>query len=596
LCNNTNLDKLSISRLIHIDTLKRNQVKYNPLNDTYVIPTFNTSGALNQLYRAQHNGTKYVLMNTPGVDGTLFNWIANPHEEIWVCEGIWDKMAAEDIIGPSRQITAVGFPGSNFKQSWCNMLAGHDVTIFTDADKAGGELLNLIRNRIKTAPSKPASVKHISWPKGLDKGYDINDVWKANGQGAYNYLKDHVIEDTFKQGGTVKAEVLADQSCKTFDDLTESCSEVFHYTKDMEYLTHLLITSIYALKIEGEQLWLRIIGPPGSSKTTLATMVGVSEQAIVESTFTGLFSGWKDDDPTDASMISRIEGKALIIKDADALLQQPNKEQIFSELRDYYDKSISVSYRNRVSYSYEDSRSAFIFNGTHALRGMDNSALGERFLDFELTVTEDDRDKMTDKMLERTMLEGQTGSSPVNSLKAKAKNLIDNEVLNFDGVAEVDKDAQGYIKQYSQLISFMRARVERNRIGEISYNPYPEVPTRLTGQFMKLFQCAPIILGKSKTDDNTINLSRRVATDVIDRHSYRYKIASILSVSPKQSAGQLVELTQDDKRIIERELDDMRQLGMLNISSVMTGTTTSVRVVSLKDKLHSQMRLIMEKD
>ena len=51
---------------------------------------------------------------------------------------------------------------------------------------------------------------------------------------------------------------------------------------------------------------------------------------------------------TDASLIPLIAGKTLIVKDADALLRQKNVEQIFSELRDFYDKDSSTFYKNMV--------------------------------------------------------------------------------------------------------------------------------------------------------------------------------------------------------------------------------------------------------
>lgn len=593
LCNNTNLELLAEARGISLETLRRNRVKFNPLNTTFVIPTTNSDGRINQLYKASPTPSGgYMLSNTPNIDTTLFNWEETAHQDVWLCEGLWDKMAAEDIVG-DKPIAVYGFPGSSFKLTWCAAFAGKDVTIFTDNDQAGQKILGMIKTKFAEAPKKASSLKHIEWPKGLAKGYDVNDCLKANGTGAFTYLTNNVKEDSINRGSS-KSIIVPDGTCTTFDNFTDACREVFHFTNDMEQLTHLLITAIYALKIEGEQIWLRIIGPPGSSKTTLATLVGVSDQALVESTFTGLFSGWKDDDPSDASMISKIEGKALIIKDADALLQQPNKEQIFSELRDYYDKSISVSYRNRLSYSYEDSRSAFIFNGTHALRGMDNSALGERFLDFELTVTSEDRDKMTDKMLERTMIEGETGVTPVNTLKSKIKNLIDNVILNYSGVAKLDKDCQGLIKEYSKLISYMRARVDRNRIGEINYRPYPEVPTRLTGQFMKLFQCAPVVLGKDKADDNTIALAKRVALDVMDKNSYRFKVAEFLAKCPWQSMYQITDFLQEKPSIVERTLDDMRQLNMLDIRRVKVTTTTASNVAALKPNIASQIKLVTE--
>lgn len=594
ICKTERIELLSSDRSISIDTLRNNNVRWNPLNSSYVIPCYNSDGNVNQLYKATPNVNKegsYRIGNTPSIEGQLYNWPSTTYEDIWLVEGIMDKLAAEDIVGQSK-ISVIGFPGSSFKHTWCSAVSGKNVKIITDNDDAGGKIRKIILDRFNESPKKPASVQVVSWSNELKKGYDTNDVLKDHKSEALAYIKNILTDISTASPSQKKKEIAVDTSCDTYEKLITSCSDVFHFTKDMDDLVHLLITALYALKIEGEQLWLRVIGPPGSSKTTLATMVGSSAQAVVESTFTGLFSGWKDDDPTDASMISRIEGKALIIKDADALLQQPNKEQIFSELRDYYDKSISVSYRNRVSYSYEDSRAAFILCGTHALRGIDNSALGERFFDFELTVTEEDREKMTDKMLDRSIEEGETGKSIVNNLKSKAKNLIDNVVLNESGVAKITPDAKEATKILSQLLAFMRAKVERHKNGELKYRPSPEVPTRLTGQFTKFFQCAPIVVGNTITDDKTIDLARRVAMDGMDKHSLRFGISHMLCKMPGQTLSSIVDFIDKDSSIVERELDNMKELNMLKINKVQTGVNVAVATASLRPGLEEKMKYL----
>lgn len=580
-----------MERGISYETMSRNGVKYNPKNNSFVIPTYNDKGNLNYLYKViQTPAGKRQILNTPSVDPTLFMDHKNIHKVIWLCEGLWDKMAAEDIIGPARSISAAGFPGSTFKQNWCNRLADATVYILGDNDEAGVKIGDMISTKLSQSPQKPKKTYVLRWSEATPPKFDVNDVLITHKTDAFSFLEKHFIEQESTVISSAKSDIVADISCLTFNDLCNACSEVYHFTSDMRMLLHLLITCLYSLKIEGEQLWVRVIGPPGSSKTTIAKIVGASEQTLMRSTFTGLLSGWKDDDPNDASLIPMITGKALIVKDGDALLQLPNVQQILSQLRDFYDKFISATYLNRVSYEYDNIRSSFIFCGTHSLRNMDNAALGERFLDFELRVAEEDRAAIASCSFETAIKEATTGISVEPAIAAKAKNLIDNIILNYEGVASIHNDDKHAIDVFGKVISYLRAKVERNRQGEIAYRPLPEVPSRIIKQMVKLFQCAPMVIGKNEPNDEVIHLGKKLTLDIIDTASYRYQLAHFLAVSPEQSMGQLIEFTQLSPKIVEREMDNMRALDMLKIDTRWSSPGVSVRKASLRPDIEHQIQ------
>src|SRR5690606_15416142 len=118
------------------------KIRYNQYvsNNTYLvfsIPTYNKDGALNNLYKVIPNSKKpgkRLILCTPSLSGTLFNQSKTSHQEIWLLEGHWDKLAGEAITSP-REITCRGWPGNAFKSSWANDFAGKDLCIFPDHDK-----------------------------------------------------------------------------------------------------------------------------------------------------------------------------------------------------------------------------------------------------------------------------------------------------------------------------------------------------------------------------------------------------------------------------------------------------------------------------
>ncbi len=586
---------LAQERYISYEALTRNGFRWNARNGTYVIPTYNTTDKMNHLYKVdaslKEGKIKRHIYNCPGLDPTLMGWNAHLKEKVFLVEGLWDKPAMEDIVGPARDFSVLGFPGSGFRPGWCNAFAGRHLYLITDNDKAGKDHRDFILKKIESAPQKPLSIHVMEWIEGVFKeGYDVNDLSRDKKSFAFDFIMDSMQSiDSIKTSTPSVSEIIPDASCQSFEDLCDACKEIYYFTDDMRSLLHLLITTLYSLKIEGEQLWVRVIGPPGSSKTTIAKISGASDLAVMRSSFTGILSGWKDDDPSDASLIPMITGKALIVKDGDALLQLPNVKQILSQLRDFYDKFISATYLNRVSYEYENIRSAFIFCGTHALRNMDNAALGERFLDFELRVTNADRDQITKAAIRTQEEEASNGCSKEPTIAAKAKNFIDNILLNMEGVAKLHQDDRDALEVFGKIISYMRAPVERNRSGELLYPPSPEVPSRISKQMVKLYQCAPLIFGKYEPDTSTYDLARHVTGDIIDTKSYRYRIAQFISAAPKQSIHEIVKNTNIEPNIANRVLSDMYDLNMLRISTVNVGTNTSIRAVEFQDHIQKMM-------
>lgn len=603
---------LADERSIPYIYFQNNNIRYNQFlsNTTYhvfCIPTYNKAGSLNNLYKViphPEKPGKRLILCTPTLSPTLFNQVASSHQEVWLLEGHWDKLAGEAITAP-RNITCYGWPGNAFKASWINDFAGKDLCIFPDHDKvnpksgtrAGEEELKHIISLIDKASVKPKSIKVIKWPEGTPEGFDVNDVLRAQGPNSYSFLTSNLVPYEANLKLLDHPIITGDESCDSFDKLLADCASTYYFTPDMELLLLLLISSIYSLKIDGEQMWLRIMGPPGSSKTTLARIVGSSEKTIMRDTFTGLLSGWKDDQAQDASMIPLVADRALIVKDADAMLQQPNVSQIMSELRAFYDKQIAVTYRNRINYDYSNIRSTFIFNGTHTLRDMDNTSLGERFIDFELHVTDRDRLAIAQRVLANQKSIAKTHTSPETRLQERAKGFIDGHLLARDDTADLGPKEDNAILELGSLISYMRATVQRDHRGRIKYKPYPEVPSRIVGQLTKTFQCAPAVFNTQHVPPEVHKVVRHSVRDIINVHSLRYKICNILHATPFITGEQIcIPLSPTPAQVVADEIENMVELGMMEIVPKRTSTNYTINTFGLREHIYHQFGMILEPD
>lgn len=590
----------------HNNKIKYNQFQSNTVYHVFTIPTYNKEGNLNNLYKVIPNPKKpgkRLILCTPSLSPTLFNQPATSHQTVWLLEGHWDKLAGEAIIGPTKDITCIGWPGSAFKSGWERNFANKDLCIFQDKDtinplsgtRAGEDELARIMKLIEASSAKPKSVSVVSWPSTLPEKFDVNDAYKLFGPGTYEFLTSNLAPYEPASKLVNHPMIYADESCDTFEKLLSDAASTYYFTHDMELLLLAMITSVYSLKIDGEQVWLRIMGPPGSAKTTIAKIIGASDRTVMRDTFTGLLSGWKDDNDQDASMIPLIADRALIVKDADAMLQQPNVQQIMSELRAFYDKQIAVTYRNRVSYDYDNIRSSFMFCGTHSLRDMDNTSLGERFLDFELHVTEADRLAISKRVLANQKAIARSRVSPELKLFERAKGFIDNHLLIKNDVADLTQVEDDLILDLGSLISYMRAAVTRDYKGRLKYKPYPEVPSRITAQLNKVFECAPVVYNSKYAPPEVSTLIKHHARDIINIHSLRYKISEIMFREPDLSGEKIMEkLHPTPPEVLAREIENMIELGMVDVSQQRTASHYVVNHFSLKKFIHIQFAQVAD--
>lgn len=579
---------------IPVRYLREANIRFNPLNQTWVIPTYRI-GKLNNLYKYTPEINK--IFCTPGIEHTLFNWEEEIHPEVWICEGHKDKLAGEAICGETHEVSLVGVPGAGvFKESWCSVFRDRKLVLIYDNDKPGREgMAKLIEKHIHGFAQKPAEIYYVDWDGKPDK-YDLRDFYKEYGRKSYKLLQERMVKYVPPSGVVVTKPnietVIEDKSIDTFEKFLEVFRETYHTTDDMEMGLLLIFASIFSIRVEGEQIWIRFIGVPGSGKSTIAKAVSATEQVVLRSTFTGLFSGWYDGEKKDNSLVPIISGKTLVIKDADALLRQPNIEKIFSELRDFYDKDSSVSYRTGISYDYRNIRSTVILCGTQALRRSDNSFLGERFLDFEFVLRPEDAEAIYDKAEEVQIKAALNKDAlpPETRVMAAAKGFC-NHLMEREVKHPPSPEMRKMIRELSILVSKMRTKVDRDRRSEVTFHPKEELATRISKQLIKLAMCVPAVINR-EDDAVVLALTKHIVTSILDKTSNRYKICNLLLESdPKPlTAEEIMFHTEISKRLVYEELDNLRLLEFVVSHKVPTGVGRAARGFTLAEDIKRGMK------
>ena len=294
--------------------------------------------------------------------------------------------------------------------------------------------------------------------------------------------------------------------CETFRELCDHYfgPQALEHTDEIEKTLATILAVVLSTSATGGQLALRVIGPPGSAKSTLAESVSAAKKMVyATSKFTGIISGWASIKRSKMTA-SQINGKTLFIKDADPIVQLPNLKQIESELRDALgDGVIRGDYRTGRSFEIY-TLFTLIMCGTPVLRRMDDSELGARYLDISIhdknTPTERIVSRAIDSQFSTICSQLAGGIKEVDSDIIRRKEIIRKLAPPTIGFLYYKREQirQGFhvvpwsepekseIHAMGNLISYLRARVDRGPTGERKNKADREIATRLGEQLTRL--------------------------------------------------------------------------------------------------------------
>jgi len=611
-------------RGIPLEVLKTWGVCQSQLTGEWLVPAYNNKGKLCNLSReVEVDDGKFRLFGTASCKLHPFgvNVRNSRNKTVWVCEGPWDAMALWSALrgvrknGPRLVRTTnpdkslgmthdvLGVPGSgNFNPDWLEYLDGKTARLCFDNDhprktpsgktvKPGWDGMVRVGKLAGENGRCPSRLERIKWgrggyDKGLADGYDVRDTLGDNGpvNGIGLILSRMERVKVKKTEGTPEAEEVQLEPLprESFAELVEDYNACLHFTDNLRDTLALMLACVISTELPEDQVWLRIIGPPGSGKSTLAEAISAARDfTFPVSMQTGFHSGYVGDGKAasrkkDASLIPMMDGRTVIIKDADTLLNAPGKDRILSEMRDIYDGTTRSRYRNRVARVYEDIRTTFIICGTDALRTLNRTFLGERFLDVEIMERGADQTPFLDRALDNTFNRLSASLLPPKDedpddlpedrmVRLKRATLgflqfMKGNLRTMKPPSQSEK-AKVRIKALGQFISYMRARKDKD--GEAQYKARVELATRLVSTLGKLAFTSALTLGKRSVDAEVLGLLCKVALDTAE--GFRLDLVDVLAgVKPGSglSTKQLETTIHVSEGTIRNLLIEMREFGI----------------------------------
>ena len=571
--------KLSQDRGLEIQTLKDAGIGYFPPAKGYILPVLDYTGE--ELHSLKIYRNKKLMMTT-GDNNILYNgfYLQKGYFNIFLCEGEWDCLAVTEAlkkqekksnVGDKTTEVAIAVPGAQtFKSEWTSMFSSTNVSVLYDNDKAGREGSGKVYNKLKPICKK---INFGHWPTFAKEGEDMRDLYrkvKFDSKKFFNRIKKR-LKDLPQDAEKLETSINT-HSKPVFEykgafippkDFIESYRK-YLVLEDTEVLEILFATMI-ANRMGGDPVWLFIVNNSGGSKSELIMSLDDVENVTSLSSMTQntLISGMETKGGGDPSLIPKLNGRVLLIKDYTTIFSMDKNQQneITGQLRDAYDGKAAKMYGNGQSRYYE-STFGLISGVTPEIERFSEgaTALGERFVRFrmrELGITDEkavQRKAMMNNALEDNMR---------RDLKDVAVQVLSFDYLK-DGPAKIPLEIQDLIIDGALWDAHMRGTVNRNVIGEVTHKANREIATRLTKVLAKLCASLALLRGRQVANMDDFRTVRRVIySSIPEMRIDALKAMYALGPDKYHEPGSIANITHMTKKSTEKTLDDLMMLKML---------------------------------
>jgi hypothetical protein len=513
------------SRGLKYETFANLLIGYHPMTQQYIIPILNTQREI--------LGIKLYDMKTlrvaAGCSSYMFGQCMTDFSRcntVFLFEGEWDGAAWYEIstaLGLNESIGWMALPsaGYNYKPDDLALLQGKNVYLFYDNDEAGQKGRDKAVNVLTPCVQAIYSIK---WPH--NKGKDDDDDKKLDIRKVYNTIQDPEKTYEYMWERIEQVEISAAIPTGPGGPIVP-CEKVYDTYKKFLHipdttLLDIIFGTIVANKIPGDPVWMFIVAPPGATKTEpILPLEGHATIRVLDTlTPNTLISGAHPMNGEDPSLVPKLDGTVVIIKDFTSVLSLPSFEcdEIFGLLRAGYEGKWSKPFGNGQWKKY-NSRFGIIAAVTPVVDQFteEHAALGERFLRWRNFVP-------TALHLRRPFLR-RAMNNVGKEVQIRAELIeLAHSVLNaqYDIIPAVPADIEERLMDLAELIAIMRGTVVRDKYEKtITHIPFVELGTRLSKQLLKLLLGIGMFRNVETITEYEYDIIKHVALSSIPYRLYR---------------------------------------------------------------------------
>ena len=564
--------------------------------DMFWFPHFGQKGQLltAQTYRIPKPGNKSRMMNLKKADGFSPQlWGLDrydPKKKINILvEGFWDAAAVLEMLSNDdyEKYNVLAVPGANsWKDLWNQYVGtGEELWILFDNDKAGVDGAA----RIEKMVSEKLTIRRLQWSEQTFEHADVRDLL-LNGS-EWDDVKRMVVSTQASPAAPVQQDFR-----QSWDELMKDYETTNHFEREQRRVVRLICGTILSHHLGHDPLWLHIVGPAGGGKTRFLSSVQWSNQVHFLSSIGAatLVSGFQTHGGRDPSLLPKLDGKYLVLKDFTEVLELPlkEKEQIYSILRGAYDGHVRREYGNGVVRDYRV-KFGIITGVTPVIYNEASESLGERFLKYRMgSMSDEEKTGLMSAILDKRELKQSKNQEKEDRLLQQVANFLDYPV-DVELLPAIDSYYRKKLIALSQFTAYMRTRVQRDsrhrdRITSENNIQY-EIGTRLLQQFANLFQGMALLESPYDYSDEDFAIVRHCAFSSCNARYLR--IFDILSKHPYGlSSKELTDHMLMPSGSLKEDLEDMHILGTVE----KIGGTQSVATWTVSETAREQWLSIQD--
>jgi hypothetical protein len=580
-CSAEDAAELAESRgLLNSDTLIKWGVVKSPVTGEWLWTEYSPDGKPVSAGRYEYHGPagKRVLKGVEELEIGLFGvQLYDPNKPaLFICEAwnapvLWELLRSAglgsdgnyELTGVvesslAKDANVLGVPGANvWKEKWCKLAAGKKVVLMVDSDhpiphpKQDGVMIEgagvtgarRAAQLMALSTEPPESIHWLKWGEGgfdpaEPSGYDLRDFLTRTPDpservGLLQTLLQKVEPIPADwipgrgEGASHGRPHLEPVKCESWKRLRNSWRNAMKWNSDLEHMLLTCLASIISTETVGDsQLWVMVMAPPSSGKTTICEALGVARDFIYQkSVLNKIHSGYKEDKEgsKDFGDVPLLRNRTLIVKDGDTLLEDPNRGVILSQYRDLFDGAARVKYGHGLAFNHENVKFTMILCGTAKMREIDAAEAGTRFISCCFSeVQSPDRDREVSRMVfhramrnVRTIANGEP-ESRIDPDMAQAKKLTGGYIIYLRrnaerllGQVEIPDWVEDRILDFGFFVSYFRARSPKRQDEVVER----EAPHRLVEQFGRLAVCLSAVENKIVIDASTVRRVHQIALD-----------------------------------------------------------------------------------
>lgn len=540
------------------------------IDGSWLIPGYTMKGEIGALYKwaRPYGAEKNRLCLPPSPDDSENKYGHYPsgcgpaqfvpdRDTVWLTEGFWDGAAlwqALDTSGMTANVVSI--PGCNvFKSAWCTLFAEKNVILAPHNDHkrerppaGSGRYFYPGFDGMKKAAgmmsvhTPPVDIRCLFWSGSASKqcdesrpdGFDLRDYFARRGSvddlmAMVAQVPDSWMKVPIKEGAVQRLEP---KPCQSWKVLVASMEKAFEWRQCLQDVFAVMLAVCISTDRAGDQLFLQVVGAPGSLKTKMCDAILVSKGCKLVDNLKGFFSGWKGEGGKDCSLLSRANHKTMVTPEADTIMSSPQFPELMGQLRRIFDGTVNASYKNSSTEKHwTNLRTPWIMAGTpHRMLETEQSSLGDRFLRVVIAPpTKAEQDAILRRVCFMAMdtakqeangVPESHGCSEVMEAMRVAGGYVDylrDNAGDLVAAVKYDRDKLGdTCSHLGRFVADLRARPSQAKKGTSAadIDSSKEEPNRVAFQLTRLAIMLAAVTQEYEADSNTIlRIVAKVAFD-----------------------------------------------------------------------------------